>query len=193
MSTTYNKNKENNLFLIKNEDIFDLIQQRVSADHSGATVFVPHVCNNIDQFGAGFASSVASHYPSVKADYHMLGKNFLKNNLGHSQFLKVYEEPKYKHKIYFINMIAQNGIRSASNPRPLNYAALVRCMINVSYFINNNTGHTNNTEHIEIHAPKFGSGLAGGNWNFISDLITDIWSKYPVFIYDFSHNKFHKK
>ena len=38
--------------------------------------------------------------------------------------------------------------------------------------------------NVQIHAPKFGSGLAGGNWNFISCLIEDIWDGIPVFIYD---------
>jgi hypothetical protein len=43
----------------------------------------------------------------------------------------------------------------------------------------------NNIEDIkyEIHAPKFGSGLAGGNWNFIENLIEDIWIDIPVYIY----------
>jgi hypothetical protein len=177
MQTTH-KNKYN--YILTTHDLFESIRKRANADHAGSSVLVPHVCNNIDLFGAGFAQNVADRYPSVKADYHMLGKTFLRNNLGHSQFLKVYEEPKYKHKIYFVNMIAQNGIRSPSNNRPLNYAALVRCMSQLSQFINQNKGET-----FEIHAPKFGSGLAGGNWNFISDLIEDIWGRQTVFIYDF--------
>jgi hypothetical protein len=36
---------------------------------------------------------------------------------------------------------------------------------------------------VQIHAPKFGCGLAGGNWNFIQDLITDIWKNIQVFVY----------
>jgi hypothetical protein len=82
-------------------------------------------------------------------------------------------------------MIAQNAIKSPNNPRPINYAALVRSMIQLSQHIINNTGFANKTENIEIHAPKFGSGLAGGNWSFISDLIEDIWGKYNVFIHDY--------
>ena len=114
----------------------------------------------------------------------MIGKTFLKNNLGHSQIIKVYEQPKYRHKLYLVNMIAQNGIRNTKNNRPLNYAALVKSMMQVSVFINNSTGFLQKTENVEIHAPKFGSGLSGGNWNFISELIDDIWGKYHVFIYN---------
>jgi hypothetical protein len=176
-------------YIITNRDIFECIENRIRAGHAGATVIVPHVCNNLDLFGAGFAASVADVYPSVKANYHMLGKTFLKSNLGHSQILKVKEDKKYRHGLYFVNMIAQNGIRSHNNPRPLNYAALVKSMIQISQFINNQTGFSNKTENVEIHAPKFGSGLAGGNWNFISDIIEDVWSKYNVYIYNHPNQK----
>lgn len=170
---------------VYNQDIFESILKRVNAKNSGATIVVPHVCNNIDLFGAGFAGQVADKYPEVKSNYHLLGKNFLRSNLGHCQFITVYEDKQYKHKIIFANMIAQNGIISHSNPRPLNYAALCRSMIGVSQFISMNTGFNGKNEKVEIHAPKFGSGLAGGNWNFISELINDVWNKYPVFIYNF--------
>lgn len=178
-----------NKYILSNENIFDIAEKRITAGHTGATVFVPHVCNNLDLFGAGFAASIDSQYPIVKANYHMLGKNFLRHNLGHAQIVKVKEDKKYKHAFYAVNMIAQNGIKSVSNPRPLNYAALVKSMIQVSQFIQNNTGFSNKTENVEIHTPKFGSGLAGGNWNFISDLIEDIWGKYTVFVYQYPLEK----
>lgn len=179
----YIKDKQNTNYIISNHDLFENVNRRVRDQNYGATVFVPHVCNNIDLFGAGFAAQVADNYPEVKINYHMLGKNFLKNNLGHSQIIKVYEDNKYKHKLYFVNMIAQNGIKGPSNNRPLNYAALVKSMVQLSAFIRNETGFLSKSESIEIHAPKFGSGLAGGNWNFISELIEDIWGQYNVFIY----------
>ena len=177
------KNKDR-ITLINNQDIFDIIQKRVSAGNNGATVFVPHVCNNIDLFAAGFAAQVAEQFPIVAQDYHMLGKTFLKNNMGHCQIVKVYEDPKFKHKLYFANMIAQNGTRSARNSRPLNYFGLTKSMFHMSQYIKVKTGYSSNTEKIEIHAPKFGSGLAGGNWNFINDLIQDIWGEYLVYVYN---------
>ena len=39
---------------------------------------------------------------------------------------------------------------------------------------------------VEINSPKFGSGLAGGNWYFINDLIEDIWGDFNVYIYNYS-------
>lgn len=183
MNTKTYKNYSNIIY--SNNNIFEVIKDRVSCGNNGATVFVPHVCNNIDLFGAGFAAQVADRFPSVKADYHMLGKNFLKSNLGYSQIIKVFEDQKFKHKLFFVNMIAQNGIRNPKNIRPINYAALVKSMVQVSQFIHMNTGFVNKNEKIEIHSPKFGSGLAGGDWNFISDLIEDVWGKFFVTVYNF--------
>jgi hypothetical protein len=183
------KSQTNNYsYSLSNKNLFETITKRTKDQNLGATIFVPHVCNNIDLFGAGFAAQVAEYYPDVKSNYHMLGKNFLKSNLGYSQIINVYEEPKYKHKLYFVNMISQNGIRNPNNNRPLNYLALVKSMNSLSKFINMNTGFTSG-EKIEIHAPKFGSGLAGGNWNFISDLIEDIWGQYTVYIYNYGPQK----
>ena len=65
----------------------------------------------------------------------------------------------------------------------------------LSSFILSNTGYLNKSENIEIHCPKFGSGLAGGNWNFISDLIDDVWGRYNVTVHilDRSGNKYEKE
>lgn len=165
---------------IINGNLFDHIEQHIYQQHNGSTIIVPHVCNNLNLFGAGFAAAVADHYPIVKENYHLLGNTFLKNNLGYTQFVTVKKEPVYGHQIIFANMIAQNGVASASNTRPLNYFYLAQSMYKVAHFIHTNFDIDNK---VQIHAPKFGCGLAGGNWNFIKDLINDIWNKYPIFIY----------
>jgi hypothetical protein len=181
--------------MFSSANIFEMSKNRVSSETNGATVFIPHVCNNIDLFGAGFAADIADKFPSVKADYHMLGKNFLKNNFGYAQIIKVMEETRHKQKLYIVNMIAQNGVQSNNNPRPLNYFALAKSMGLLSSFILSNTGYLNKSENIEIHCPKFGSGLAGGNWNFISELIEDVWGRYNVTVHVLgrSGNKYEKE
>jgi hypothetical protein len=187
MGTLLNKHKSS--FVYSNSNIFDIIQSRVNCGHNGATVFVPHVCNNIDLFGAGFAAQVAERYPIVKQNYHLLGKNFLRANLGHCQFIDVYHNKDYGHRLIFVNMIAQNATKSPNNIRPLNYGALCKAMLGVSSYIRMNTEFLQKNQTVEIHAPKFGSGLAGGNWNFISDLIDDIWSKFFVTVYNYNPKK----
>lgn len=185
----YNSSKNKTNIIFSNRNIFESSISRIKAENAGCTVFIPHVCNNLDVFSAGFAADVAENFPSVKADYHMLGKKFLQSNMGYSQIIKVAEEPKYRHKLYFVNMIAQNGFKNQNNPRPINYFSLARSMNNLSNYIVNNTGFSSGLEKVEIHCPKFGSGLAGGDWNFISMLIEDIWSKYPVIVYNYNKKK----
>ena len=168
-----------NFITVKNKNIFENIRLTANAGVNGATVIVPHVCNNINAFGAGFAGQVSSEYPSVKANFHLLAN---KAKLGTVQFVETYQESTYKHKIIFANMIAQNKTISNKNPRPINYGALVYCMNQVRSHIKDLQKQMD-IPRIEIHAPKFGCGLAGGNWDFISNLITDIWSDIPVFVY----------
>lgn len=162
-----------------NDNIFEVIKNRINSNNSGVTVIVPHVCNNVNAYGAGFALDISNKYPTAKANFHLLGNQA---KLGHVQFVVVEENQPYKHKIIIANMIAQNGLKNTSNHRPLNYAALVDCMSKIKLYVSQLL-KTDDNNSIEIHAPKFGSGLAGGNWSFIEQLIEDIWTKIPVYIY----------
>lgn len=168
---TRTKNTNINYSLVNKYDIFDAVQKRISADENGSTVIVPHVCNNLNLFNAGFAKSVASHYPIVKENYHMFCK---KSSFGQTQFVETAKNSKYGHKLIFANMIAQNGIKNPKNQRPLNYAALVYSMNSVKNYIKN-FEKTNDAGRVEIHCPKFGCGLSGGDWRIVSELIRDIW------------------
>lgn len=173
--------KQNKLPIIYN-NLFNVVEQNIRAGYNGTNIIVPHVCNNVDSFGAGFTAGIVKHYPVVKENYHMLGSHFLKNNLGYTQFVEVAKDNKYGYKLIFANMIAQNGTISKLNTRPLNYYALVKSMASIKSYIQQNFNAKDNP--VQIHAPKFGSGLAGGDWRFIEELIKDIWSNIPVFIYD---------
>jgi hypothetical protein len=163
---------------IVNGDLFDHVGHYVRQGNNGTSVIVPHVCNNINLFGAGFAAGVAKHYPIVKQNYHLLGSQ---SSLGYVQFVEVDKDPTYGHKLIFANMIAQNGVICNSNPRPLNYYALTQCMVKVAKFIQ--TSFDPNENKAQIHAPKFGCGLAGGDWSFIQELIKDIWGRQTVLVY----------
>jgi hypothetical protein len=168
--------------LIKNTDIFSAIKDRISNDQIGSTVIVPHVCNNINLFGAGFANDISHKFPVVKDNFHLLGKTA---KLGQVQNILVSENKKYGYQLYISNMIAQNGIKNSTNPRPLNYGALAYCMNEIRNFAYKLRSSSREEKlSVEIHAPRFGSGLAGGDWDFIALMIEDIWSNIPVYIYN---------
>jgi hypothetical protein len=177
----YTKKKtQNNKLIYTKNDIVESAISRLDLTNSPTTVFIPHVCNNINLFGAGFAKYIGDKFPIVKENFHLLGN---KSVLGHTQYINVANNNLTKTKVIICNMIAQNGIINPKNNRPLNYASLIFCMNDIRNKIISLS--KNNIEDIkyEIHAPKFGSGLAGGNWNFIENLIEDIWTDIPVYIY----------
>jgi hypothetical protein len=174
MKTIKNEHTNINLF---HGDLFDHLEQSIYAGHNGTSIIVPHVCNNVDSFVGGFAAAISRHYPIVKENYHLLGNKASK--LGYVQFIDVIKTSNYRHKLIFANMIAQNGIMGKNNNRPLNYLALVKCMVSIKQFLSQNF----NDDPIQIRCPRFGSGLAGGNWLFIQELIKDIWPHWTVNVY----------
>jgi len=165
---------------VVNDEIFSTATQTVEAGNLGSTIIIPHVCNNVRGFGSGFALSVLNKYPEVAQNFDMISKP----TLGYVQYVPVLRAKLHNHSLVFANMIAQNGIIGNKNPRPLNYEALINCMVNVRTYINSTA-----LDKVEIHCPKFGSGLAGGNWAFISDLIDDIWKNISVVVYNYPAQK----
>lgn len=173
------KNKPKNIFIFDNKNIFQSIRERASATSNGCSVIVPHVCNNINTFDSGFSSNIIDNYPIVKENFHMLGKSA---KLGTNQYISVYKNKKNLQEVIFCNMFAQNGTYSHTNTRPLNYGALAYSMVEMKhYMIQYRKGNENIP--LEIHCPKFGTGLCGGNWKFIEDLIEDIWKDVNIYVY----------
>jgi len=64
-------------------------------------------------------------------------------------------------------MVAQKGVRTQNNPVPLRYGALALCMYKTMLLAR--------TLGFDIACPKFGCGLAGGNWEVIRSMIDEIW------------------
>lgn len=163
-------------FSITKSDIFDISKNLVNTKTNGCTIIIPHVCNNIGAFGSGFSGEIDKHFPEVSINFGLGGKI----KLGNTQFITVIDNCNTKNKLIVANMVAQNGVISNKNRRPLHYPSLVNCMISVADLARS---ITKADKKIKIYAPKFGSGLAGGNWNFIADLIDDIWYEHDVMVF----------
>lgn len=170
------KKNKNNLFSIVShakQDIFEVSKLYVNAKSSGCSVIIPNICNNVDLFCSDFSEEIAKKYPEVKNNYHLLGKNFLKSHPGYVQFIDVEYEPQYSRSLIIANMIAQNGVRNKNNIRPINYAYLVKSMVEVKKYC---LSKFSNDNSVIINCPKFDKGSTGADWNFIKYLIQDIWS-----------------
>lgn len=122
---------------------------------NGKNVTLCHICNNEYKWGAGFVLALSKRWKEPKIAYYTMPS--LK--LGDVSFAKVND------RITVANMIAQNGFVSEYNPIAVDYLALASTLskANVQAIA---TG-------ADIHAPMIGSGLGGGDWSTIEQIIKD--------------------
>ena len=163
-------------------------------------IFIPHVVNNINKMGSGFVVPLYTRWPKVKSEYHEYCDFYLKNlgffpkyMLGSIQTISVSDATSIYNRcaIDVVNMFAQDGVISKSNPKPIQYNKLAKCIIRLKDRIDHiNTLVCTEFVHsspyknfdIKIVAPKFGAGLAGGDWTIIEKMIKKYWSDFDVTI-----------
>lgn len=143
------------------------------------TFVVPHVCNDQGGWGAGFVVPLGRKFPPAmhayrawfRGDATEFGIAYLADahhtKLGISQWVPV-ETPinSPDPKVVVVNMVAQHGYGPG---RVVRYNVLAACMDQVALQAKNTCANP------EIHAPMFGAGLGGGDWNIIEKLIEDCW------------------
>jgi len=141
---------------------------------------LPHCCNDVDRYGSGIAGAIASHWPVAKQRYHEWyrmgidiesGKPF---KLGQFQTVKVHEKDLFS-SVYVCNMIGQRDTVGPDNPKPAKYLALGKCIDAIGMMLRNFSNHHHPAHGIEIVTVKFGSDLAGGDWNILEEMIIDHW------------------
>lgn len=127
-------------------------------------ILIPHVCNHHFVAESGFVVPLTKNFPQWKKDYKNYGKQFCQDSINTGVPLGDVVYTKCV-KIHIASMIAQ----TLGGKRPLYYNYLVMCMEDVLEY--------SYKRQLDIHCPAFGSGLAGGNFDFIQCLIEDIWEK----------------
>mgnify|MGYP002784725766 FL=1 len=138
-------------------DLFAGVQKEVD---QGNFVLIPHICNDIGAWGAGFVVPLGKAYPLAKERYQAAGASVM---LGETIFADA-------GSVKVANMVAQHKLGG----KAIRYEALVKCMRTVRDRVD---------LRYQIHAPLLGAGLAGGNWDFIEALIDEIWGAYQVTIW----------
>jgi hypothetical protein len=149
-------------------DIFPAIERILETRAKKKSICLPHVCNDVGAWGSGFVVPLGKKYPEAREKY--LAE---KPTLGTTQIIPV------EKNVIVYNMVAQKF----GGVRPLFYNELAKCMDAVAKDILDKFPESN--DGAEIHAPLFGADLAGGNFQFIKELILDCWVKkgIPVTIY----------
>ncbi len=142
---------------------------------SSEIVVIAHICNNKNIWGGGFVVALSKKWKEPEQIY----RNFCEGNKPYPESNKSLPilgkvcYAKINDHLVVANMIGQDGITSTDNPIPIKYKALANCMAEVVGYIEMIKSQTSNP--VVIHAPKFGSLRAKGNWDFILELIREIW------------------
>ena len=133
-----------------------------------------HICNNVGAWGVGFVLALSKRW-SYPEEHYRAQKTY---PLGHVDILSVAQGDDSP--IFVANMIGQHDIKpSEDGIPPIRYYAVVLALEKVNY-IANEIGAT-------LHAPKFGAGLAGGNWSIIESIIEEVIT-VPFTIYVLNEN-----
>lgn len=144
--------------------------------------FVAHVCNNIGWWGRGVSGPIGDRWPTAKIDFLRIPPSQNAAGLGRVVYTTVQD-------VTVCGMIAQNNVRSASNPVPLKLPALDACLAaladNVTACQRAWTVTPNPPLRCTIHMPRIGCGLAGGSWEYIEPLIARNLTAFDVYVYDF--------
>lgn len=137
-----------------------------------------HVCNDIGAWGAGFVIALSKLWKDPERMYKAWHKTLPQTDsdfmLGNVQFVQV--EPD----ITVANMIGQRGIGKGKNGEsPVRYDAIRSALQKVA--------NKSLAEGMSVHAPRFGAGLAGGDWAEIEKIINEELDArgVAVTIYDF--------
>ncbi len=134
-----------------------------------------HICNDIGGWGRGFVLALSKRWKIPESEYrqwHNGHSIWTKDEfkLGNVQIVQV------EHNVWVANMISQHDIVSHKGIPPIRYEALTSCLDKVTARAKE-IGAT-------IHGPRFGAGLAGGNWSKIEEIIEATCQDIPVYIYD---------
>jgi hypothetical protein len=160
-----------------NANIFDSAESAINLSSSSVNIFIPNVCSIVEDNVSSFSRELYKRFPIVEASLNVTSHK----KPGRVAFVDVKVNNKNKSRIIVGNMFCQTQARKPK--RALHYGQLVFAMYEVKQklleFQKNAPDFTN-----EIHCPKMGVGIAGGNWNFISDLIVDIWGDFRVVAYN---------
>lgn len=158
-----------------NMDIFAAVFQAYENNPS-THIVIPNVCSVDNNTVSGFTKELHKRFPIVEANFGVSQRK-----LGTTNFIEAKINNKTKSKIIVADMCAQ--IKPFRSMRSLVYGSLVVCMYDIKrYILNLNKIYPDFS--VDIHSPKFGTGVAGGNWIFISDLILDIWTDMKINVYN---------
>lgn len=160
-------------------------QGDVTNPTESGNLFIIHCCNDIPCMGSGVALALMNKWPQVREEYMKWGeygqsydKSWVsdKFRLGEIQILDVKELDDDSFWCV-VNMIGQRDVCYFEDMPPIRYEAIKECLWKIRRTIE---GWRDNEGPINIVAPKFGSHLAGGDWNKIESIIHEVFDETDI-------------
>lgn len=144
-------------------------------------VIIPHVVNSVGAWGAGFVIPLGHQFPQAMESYRKWHKNKewaalsvdpkVVFKLGNTIIPKV-QWDNDDNIIFVANMLAQDGLPSGANRQPLRYDSLEKCIQEVGGFAK--------AKSLSVYCPLFGTGISGGDWHKIEQMVQKYWTKQDI-------------
>lgn len=137
-----------------------------------------HVVNDCGGWGRGFVRAVSNRWPQAETDYRRWAR-FGRHGMEAGPPFQLGEIliSKLQCNLRIAHLLAQRGYRRPDNPRPISYEALVQCLRKLADFAA--------SQESRIHMPRIGTGLGGGEWVQIREIIEREIGHLPVYIYTY--------
>ena len=136
---------------------------------------ITHCCNDIGAWGAGFVLAVDKLSPLPKAKYKAWKEaGSPPMELGMVQVVDLSD------KLAIANLIGQHGIRSSGGEPPIRYDALETAL---NKLCKRMAGKLHVWNPYDLHMPRIGCGLAGGEWDKVEEILLRVAREYSVHIY----------
>jgi O-acetyl-ADP-ribose deacetylase (regulator of RNase III) len=136
--------------------------------------FIVHVCNDVGGWGRGFVVAISKRWPEPERRYRAWhnGEGRQPFALGEVQLVQVTEE------IWVANLIGQRDVRPSDGVAPVRYEAIREGLKKVALEAKQLGA--------SVHMPRIGCGLAGGDWNVVTQIIEDelVKAGIAVTVYD---------
>lgn len=131
-------------------------------------VVIPHICNNMGGWGAGFVVAISNIWSGPEKSYREWSRDPDSFRLGNLELVQVTPD------IRICNMIAQDGFVTRYRKRAVDYKALETCLKKISDHVSKDN---------IIMMPRIGCGLGGGNWKEIEEIINKTLNEFQIEVY----------
>jgi O-acetyl-ADP-ribose deacetylase (regulator of RNase III) len=168
-----------NVPLKKNEKHIEYVEGDATRPRYTGKKLIIHCCNDKGAWGAGFVLALSKRCINPETQYRLWRQGINTDatgnfELGQVQFCK-YHVFKGMDEMFVANMIGQHGtgIDKDGNP-PIRYDAIRKCLRKVRRYARKH--------NMTIHAPRFGSDLAGGKWEIIEKIIEEELTSWGIHV-----------